>query len=300
MDTTMSLAQRIFFFLAFQPFSAIEMTGTFGRSIALLKNTWQVLTMDKELLLFPVMSGLVTILIVLTFILPVLFMGFMGEISWFGPVVWILILFLFYFVSYAVVIFFNTGLIACAAIRFSGGDPTMRDGIRFALAHLGKILSWALVAATVGLILNLFSRRSGLIGKLIIAFIGVIWSLATFLVIPVMVFEEKGVFEAIQGSWNLLKKTWGENIIVNFGLGILFIPPILLMVATIFSVMTGNLSLVMVLLAFTVIAFVIAGILHATLQGIFIAALYLFATTGKETGYIRSDLVREAFAPGQG
>jgi hypothetical protein len=276
------------------------MTGTFGRSIALLKNTWQVLTMDKELLLFPVMSGLVTILIVLTFILPVLFMGFMGEISWFGPVVWILILFLFYFVSYAVVIFFNTGLIACAAIRFSGGDPTVRDGIRFALAHLGKILSYALVAATVGLILNLFSRRSGLIGKLIIAFIGVIWSLATFLVIPVMVFEEKGVFEAIQGSWNLLKKTWGENIIVNFGLGILFIPPIFLMVATIFSVMTGNLSLVMVLLAFTVIAFVIAGILHATLQGIFIAALYLFATTGKETGYIRSDLVREAFAPGQG
>jgi hypothetical protein len=276
------------------------MTGTFGRSIALLKNTWQVLTMDKELLLFPVMSGLVTILIVLTFILPVLFMGFMGDISWFGPVVWILILFLFYFVSYAVVIFFNTGLIACAAIRFSGGDPTVRDGIRFALAHLGKILSYALVAATVGLILNLFSRRSGLIGKLIIAFIGVIWSLATFLVIPVMVFEEKGVFEAIQGSWNLLKKTWGENIIVNFGLGILFIPPIFLMVATIFSVMTGNLSLVMVLLAFTVIAFVIAGILHATLQGIFIAALYLFATTGKETGYIRSDLIREAFAPGQG
>lgn len=300
MDTTLSLAQRIFFFLAFQPFPAIEMTGTFGRSIDLLKNTWQVLTMDKELLLFPVMSGLVTILIVLTFILPVLFMGFMGEISWFGPVVWILALFLFYFVSYAVVIFFNTGLIACAVIRFSGEDPSVRDGIRFALAHLGKILSWALVAATVGLILNLFSRRSGLIGKIIIAFIGVIWSLATFLVIPVMVFEEKGVFEAIQGSWNLLKKTWGENIIVNFGLGILFIPPILLMTATFFSVMTGNLSLVMVLLAFTVIAFVIAGILHATLQGIFIAALYLFATTGKEPRYIRSDLVREAFAPGQG
>lgn len=276
------------------------MTGTFGRSIALLENTWQVLTMDKELLLFPVMSGLVTILIVLTFILPVLFMGFMGEISWFGPVVWILVLFLFYFVSYAVVIFFNTGLIACAAIRFSGGDPAVRDGIRFALAHLGRILSWAVVAATVGLILNLFSRRSGLIGKLIIALIGVIWSLATFLVIPVMVFEEKGVFEAIQGSWNLLKKTWGENIIVNFGLGILFIPPILLMVATIFSVMTGNLSLVMVLLALTIITFTVAGILHATLQGIFIAALYLFATTGKVPQYMRSDLVRAAFVPGQG
>jgi hypothetical protein len=276
------------------------MTSTIGRSIDLLKNTWQVLTMDKELLLFPVMSGLGTILIVLTFILPVLFMGLIGEISGFGPVVWFLTLFPFYFISYAVVIFFNTGLIACATIRFSGGDPTVRDGIRFALDHLGKIIAWALVAATVGLILSLLSRRSGLIGRIIIAIIGVVWSLATFLVIPVMVFEEKGVFDAIQGSWDLLKKTWGENIIVNFGLGILFIPPLLLMFATIFSIMTGNLSLVLVLLALTIITFVIAGILHATLQGIFIAALYLYATTGKVPRHMRSDLIRGAFTPGQG
>ena len=276
------------------------MTGTIGRSIDLLKNTWQVLTLDKELLLFAVMSGLVTLLIVITFILPVLFLGILGTINGFGPVVWLLTLFFFYFISYAVVIFFNTGLIACATIRFSGGDPTVRDGIRFALDHLGKILSWALVAGTVGLILNLLSRRSGLIGRIIIAIIGIVWSLATFLVIPVMVFEEKGVFEAIQGSWNLLKKTWGENIIVNFGLGILFIPAVLLFVVTIFSMMTGNLLLVMVLIALTVITFVIAGILHATLQGIFIAALYLFATTGKVPWYMRSDLIRGAFAPGQG
>jgi hypothetical protein len=275
------------------------MTGTIGRSIDLLKNTWQVLTLDKELLLFPVMSGLVTLLIVITFILPVLFLGILGTINGFGPVVWLLTLFIFYFISYAVVIFFNTGLIACATIRFSGGDPTVRDGIRFALDHLGKILSWALVAGTVGLILNLLSRRSGLIGRIIIAIIGIVWSLATFLVIPVMVFEEKGVIEAIQGSWNLLKKTWGENIIVNFGLGILFIPAVLLFVVTIFSMMTGNLLLVMVFIALTTITFVIAGILHATLQGIFIAALYLFATTGKVPRYMRSDLIRGAFAPGQ-
>jgi hypothetical protein len=276
------------------------MIGTFSRSIVLLKNTWQVLTMDKELLLFPVLSGLVTILIVLTFIFPLLFMGILGEMVGFGPVAWLFALFLFYFVSYAVVIFFNTGLIACATIRFSGGDPTVRDGIRFALDHLGKIISWALVAATVGLILSVLSRRSGLIGRIIIAIIGVVWSLATFLVIPVMVFEEKGVFDAIHGSWDLLKKTWGENIIVNFGLGILFIPPIILMFMAILSVMTGSLPLVMFLVALAIIAFVIAGILHATLQGIFIAALYLFATTGKVPRHMRSDLIRGAFTPGQG
>lgn len=273
------------------------MAGTFSRSIDLLKNTWQVLMMDKELLLFPVLSGLVTILIVLTFLFPVLFMGVLGEIGGFGPLVWFLALFFFYYISYAVVIFFNTGLIACATIRFSGGDPTVRDGIRFALDNLGKILSWALVAATVGLILSMVSRRSGLIGRIIIAIIGIVWSLATFLVIPVMVFENKGVFSAISESWELLKKTWGENIIVNFGLGILFIPSVLLLFSTILSVMTGNLLLVLVLVALTIISFVIAGILHATLQGIFVAALYQFATTGTIPRHMRSDLVRGAFVP---
>ncbi len=273
------------------------MAGTFSRSIDLLKNTWQVLMMDKELLLFPVLSGLVTFLIVLTFLFPVLFMGILGEISGFGPIAWFLALFLFYYLSYAVVIFFNTGLIACATIRFSGGNPTVGDGIRFALDNLGKILSWALVAATVGLILSMVSRRSGLIGRIIIALIGIVWSLATFLVIPVMVFEDKGVFSAISESWQLLKKTWGENIIVNFGLGILFIPSVLLMVSVILSVMTGNLLLVLVLVALTIISFVIAGILHATLQGIFVAALYQFATTGTIPRHMRSDLIRGAFAP---
>jgi hypothetical protein len=273
------------------------MSGTFSRSIDLLKNTWQVLMMDRELLLFPVLSGLVTILIVLTFLLPMVFMGVLGEIGGFGPVVWVLGLFLCYYISYAVVIFFNTGLIACATIRFSGGDPVVRDGIRFSLDNIGKILSWALVAATVGLILNMVSRRSGLIGRIVIAVIGIVWSMATFLVIPVMVFEDKGVFDAIMGSGNLLRKTWGENIIGNFSLGSLFIPPILLLFLAIISIMTGNLPLVFALVALTIIGFVVAGILHATLQGIFIAALYQFATTGTTPRRMRSDLIRGAFVP---
>ncbi|HON80693.1 MAG TPA: DUF6159 family protein [Methanoregulaceae archaeon] len=273
------------------------MAGTLSRSIDLLKNTWRVLMMDKELLLFPVLSGLGTILIALSFLLPIFFMGILGEIGGFGPLVWFLALFFFYYVSYAVVIFFNTGLIACATIRFSGGDPTVRDGIRFSLDNLGKILSWALVAATVGLVLNLLSRRSGFISRIIIAIIGIAWSLATFLVIPVMVFEDKSVFAAISDSWQLLKRTWGENIIVHFGLGILFVPPILLMLFTILSVMTGNLPLVFVMTALTIIGFVVSGILHATLHGIFVAALYQFATTGTIPGHMQGNLIREAFVP---
>jgi len=270
------------------------MAGTFGRSIDLLKDTWHVLMMDKELLLFPILSGIAILAILFSFIFPVLFLGFLGD-KGAGPLILFLLLFLFYFISYAVAIFFNTGLIACAAIRFSGGDPTVRDGLSVAVKHLDKILVWALIAATVGLILSMLSRKSGIIGKIVISLVGMVWSLVTFLVIPVMIFEDRGVIDAIQLSGSLLKKTWGENIIGTISLGIIFIPAIVLLFLTIIAIFSGNMALVIILLALTILCFALCGIFHATLQGIFIAALYQYARTGQTPRQIHGEIIRGAF-----
>jgi hypothetical protein len=232
------------------------MAGTLGRSIELLKDTWHVLMMDKEHLLFPILSGIATLAILFTFIFPVLFLGLLGDTGA-GPVLLFLLIFLFYFVSYAVAIFFNSGLIACASIRFSGGDPTVRDGISAALKHLDKILAWALIAATVGLVLSTLSRKSGVVGKIVISLVGIAWSLVTFLVIPVMILEERGVVDAIQESGRLLKKTWGENIVGNISLGIIFIPAIVLLFLTMLTVISGNIALVISLAALTILFFVL-------------------------------------------
>ncbi|MDD1708535.1 MAG: DUF6159 family protein [Methanoregulaceae archaeon] len=270
------------------------MAGTLGRSIELLKDTWHVLMMDKELLLFPILSGIAILAILFTFIFPILFLGILGETGA-GPVLLFLLIFLFYFVSYAVAIFFNTGLIACAAIRFSGGDPRVRDGLSAALKHLDKILAWALIAATVGLVLSSLSRKSGIAGKIVISLVGIAWSLVTFLIIPVMIFEERGVIDAIQESGRLLKKTWGENIVGNFSLGIIFIPAIVLLFLTMMAVISGNITLVIALVTLTILCFAISGVLHATLQGIFTAALYQYAKTGQTPGQFHGDLIQGAF-----
>ncbi len=275
------------------------MAGTFGRSIELLKDTWNVLMMDKELLLFPILSGIAILVILFTFILPILFLGFLGDTGA-GPVLLVLLLFLFYFISYAVAIFFNTGLIACAAIRFSGGDPTVRDGLSTAVKHLDKILVWALIAATIGLILSMLSRKSGIIGKIVISFVGIAWSLVTFLVIPLMIFDEKGVVDAIQESGRLLKKTWGENIIGSISLGIIFIPAIVLLVLAMITVFSGNIPLVLTLFSLTLLCFTLCGVLHATLQGIFISALYQYAKTGQTPGQFHGDILQKAFKPETG
>lgn len=270
------------------------MAGTFGRSIELLKDTWHVLMKDKELLLFPILSAIAILAILFSFIFPLLFLGFLGDTGA-GPVLLFLLLFLFYFISYAVAIFFNTGLIACAAIRFSGGDPTVRDGLSAGLKHLDKILAWALIAATVGLVLSTLSRKSGVVGKIVISLVGMVWSLVTFLVIPVMIFENRGVVDAIQESATLLKKTWGENIIGTFSLGIIFIPAIVFLFLSMMAIISGNMALIILLVALTILCFALCGILHATLQGIFIAALYQYARTGQTPRQIHGEIIRGAF-----
>jgi hypothetical protein len=270
------------------------MAGTFSRSWQLIRETWRVLSQDKELLVFPLISGIVVILIIASFILPLLFTGFLG--SMFGIVAWLLLLFIFYFVSYFVVIFFNTALIAAAHIRINGGNPTVRDGLSFAGGHLPQVAAWALISATVGMILSAIRNRGGTAGSLASGILGTAWTLLTFFVIPVMILEEKGVIAAIRESMGLFKRTWGENIVGSIGLGLVMLPAILVLFIVIWAATSGS-AFVIPLAAVFVLILGVTGVLYSALRGIFVATLYNYARTGIVPGGFSKDLIASAFHP---
>jgi hypothetical protein len=130
-------------------------------------------------------------------------------------------LFLFYLVQYSIIFFFNCALVGAAMIRLDGGDPTVRDGLRIASSRIVQIIGYAAIAATVGLILRLIEERAGFIGRWIAGLIGLAFTVATFLTVPILVSRDVGPVEAVKESAALLKKTWGENIIGNGGMGFL-------------------------------------------------------------------------------
>lgn len=278
----------------FRAVEAMGMAGTFGRSVALIKTSLSVLKQDRELLLFPILSAVATLILIVSFIVPIFAAGLLAQAtsSW---VFQVILLAVFYYITFSVAIFFNTCIIACADIRLNGGDPTVRDGLSVAWANIGRILSWALVAATVGLILRLAAERSNILGKIAIAIVGGVWSLATIFVIPVMVFEKKGVVDAIGESWRLFKGTWGENVIGNGGLGLLMLPGILLLVVAFASLVLGNLYLTIGLFVVAVVALALLGVLYGSLQGIFVAALYRYAKDGSVSAVFGDEMVRNAF-----
>ena len=130
--------------------------------------------------------------------------------------------FVFYVLAYFVAIFFNTALVGAAMIRMDGGNPTLRDGLAIARSRVGRIFGYAVIAATVGLLLQALEERVGWVGQFVIKLIGVAWTLATFLVVPVLVTRDVGPIDAVKESAALLRETWGENLIGTVGLGLAF------------------------------------------------------------------------------
>ena len=262
-----------------------------SNSWELLKASFAVLQTDKELMLFPLISMIATAIISLSFIAPIFFSGSFEHFSTNNiGLSHYSVLFLFYVLMYAIVIYFNTALVGAAMKRLNGEDPTLSDGFRIATKNIGNILGYAVISATVGLILRLISERMGIIGKIFAFFSSLAWSLATFLVIPSFVVESIGPIDAIKRSSYLLKKTWGEQIAgvtgISFFFGILTFGLAVIIVPIVIYSFSHHLFFVGILIgAAFVLAMIFIGILSSTLNSIFIAALYRFASDGLESDF---------------
>jgi len=267
------------------------------RSFELVKASWRILMEDKKLLAFPIISGIVTLLVIATFI-PLMFFS-KGWLSFSTNTVGgIICLFIFYLVSYFVVIFFNVGLISCVHAKMNGKDMTVREGLAAASRHLGAILAWAVIAATVGLILHMIEDRAGFLGEIAAAIVGGVWSLVTLFVVPVLAFEDKGVIDAMKESLSLFRKTWGESVVGTISISLIFavigFVGLLLVLGALFI---GNEMLFLIALALFIVLIAVLAIISSAMQGIFTVALYTYAKTGSAPGIFPPGSVEGAFAP---
>ncbi len=272
----------------------------FSNSWELIKASAAVLRADKELVVFPIISSLALLIVSASFFVPLFLVGD-GVFSDSTGILGYVLMFVFYVVQYTVIFFFNSALVGAAMIRLDGGDPTVSDGFRIAFSRLGAILGYAMIAATVGMILRSASERSGGLSRFVIGLVGMAWSLATFLVVPVLVTRNVSPIQAIKESAGVLKKTWGEQVVGNVGIGFVFMVGYLLLGALAIPTMmlvigSGQAVLIGSAVAAIAIAFMLMALINATLSGIYTAALYRFATTGEATGFDGATL-SSAFRP---
>ncbi|MEO8365304.1 MAG: DUF6159 family protein [Pseudoxanthomonas sp.] len=268
-----------------------------SRSWVLVKASAAVLRTDKELMLFPLISSAATLVVMATFLIPVFALRvFEHGIGVGGAVVG----FLFYFCQYSVIIFFNCALVGAAMIRLDGGDPSLRNGFEAARSRLPSILGYAAIAATVGVFLQaLKNKDNNFIVRLVGSGLGAAWTLATFMVVPVLVSRDIGPIDALKESIGLLKRTWGENAIGNVGIGAVFglIMFLFLLVGAglAFAAYQVSLPLAIGVGVLFLIGVLLLGIYQAALSGVYSAVLYRYAISREAPAAFRGAMLEDAF-----
>ena len=256
----------------------------FRRTWGLAKSSMTVIRLDRELLVLPVLNAVAAVVfgLVLWIIASGRGADFSGNSdSDGGGMIALAVLGL---LGLNVInTFFKGALVSGAHERFTGGDPTIGSSLSGAAGRLHRLLPWALMATTVGIIMSIIERQGGQLGRIARGLFDMAWGVITFLIIPVVMFDDLGPIKGLKRSGQLLRTSWGENLTAQVGFGLL---TIVMAIPGIILVVLGGSSGLWPLLIIGVLAVMFAMVVAAALNGIFQTALYLYVTTGSTpTGF---------------
>jgi hypothetical protein len=259
-----------------------------------------ILKSDKQLIWLPVLSAIFCLAATVTIfgsgILVVLPPGPIPQDPVHQKLLWQQMapfLFLFYFATYSIGIYFNVALVSIASNRLGGGQATLSDGLQIAWERKWSILQWALLSATVGMLLQMLERRLRFLGRFVARIIGMAWTLASFFVVPLLAAEDMGPVEALSKSGRIFRKTWGEEVVGGFSFGLIF--SLLALPSLLLPMIGARLRLgpapMLAGAAVMVTYWLLLGVINSAARGIFVAALYRYANDQRVSGgFSRSDL----------
>ena len=269
--------------------------GRMANTWRLTKTSWSLLKQDRELLWLPVLSMLAILALVAAACVVGFVVGDVEEGSVSGSMA--VLGFVFVVAATAIGVFFEGALVAGAYDRMSGGDPTVRSAMGRAAKHLPSLFGWAVITATVGILIRMLRERLGALGSILTWFAEAAWAIATYLVVPAIIVDDEGPISGIKRSGGLVRQTWGENLISQAGFGLLgfvLMLPAVIVGVLIGLIVPGAVGVVVgtaVGLAGVVTVMVVVGALGIYFK----TALYVYATDGQVLGGYDADQMRDSF-----
>jgi Family of unknown function (DUF6159) len=259
--------------------------GRLQASWLLLKESWRYLRADSELLLVPVVT---TIMLVFLFASLLLIVLLLGGVSVYAETKvtpeTFLIIFAGYCISAYTIALAEAAVAYTVSVRSTGGNATLGQSFGVALRHTPALLLWSFVMATVGIVLRTISERSKLLGNLTAQFMGAAWSIATYFVVPAIVLDSKRVFPAIPHSASVFRRMWGETVITNISIWLVFLVGHIIAVLALFGTFVLAVAydlpaLFMVVLVLWLVWLCAALLVQSVLNAIIKTLLYVYASS---------------------
>jgi hypothetical protein len=270
--------------------------GAISRGFRLARASWAVVVADRQLLWLPILSFLAALAVMAVFALGIVGIGLPESQEDVGLGFYLLAFLLYVALSF-VTIFFNAAVIGAATERLEGREASLSVGLGLARAHLAQIFVWAVITATVGMVLRMIQERLGILGRIVGGLLGIAWNAITFFVVPVLLYEPATAPEAVKRSASLFRQRWGEQFTgnVTIGLAIFLVGLAVGLPLTVLAAAAPIVGVPLLVLAIGLIA--AAG---AACSGVFSAALYRYAVTGEGAGPFSREDLDAAFKPKRG
>jgi hypothetical protein len=253
------------------------------RGWALSKKSWGLLNENRELLRFPLYGAVATIPLAIVFLGPGLYLVADDALAGGIPLLVIGV-----FVLSLVGFYFSVGLAAAADMIFRGERATVGDGLAVARSRFRQIAGWAALSTALSVLMGVLEEYGGIAGTIAARFVGMAWSLVTFISVPVIAIEGTGPFETLKRSGGLFRDRWGQQITGNVAIGgaVLFLGvlPSVALGAVGIAIWSSASFLGALLLVLGVIGLAISFLVSKALSGIFGVALYRYALDGEAVG----------------
>jgi hypothetical protein len=256
----------------------LSMPGGAPTGKQLLRASLGLFRQNRKMICLPVISGVAS---------AAAFLAVSGVVAVpllraYGPSPWAVFYLLPGLMASAFVgVYFNVALVFAANEQIEGRRIAVRQALGMAWSRRRVVFSWALLSAVVGTIIQAVESRLGVFGRLLGVLGGLAWAVATFLVVPVLAFEDVGPIEALKQSSHLMKTAFGTIARGALRFGVLFVGWILLAGAVIVAGVVVALSVTPVL----GVLIIVLGVI-----GFFVVSMYL-AAAGM---YMRTILYRYA------
>jgi hypothetical protein len=266
----------------------------------LAKVSWSVLRSDKTLAVFPILSAVASLILVGIFagLIAATGVNDSGSNSGLKGIGYVFIVAGYIALAF-VSTYFLAALVHAANEALEGRRAALGESFAAANTKLHRILPWALVQATVSIVIQALEQR-GFLGQIVASLIGAAWAVVTFLTVPIIMLEDLGPIAALKRSGHLLRESWGENIAAQFGFsifGLIGSLPAILVFALVAG--TGSTALLIVFGSIAVAWLVVVALVISALSGIYRTALYRFAVDGVAPPAVATADLQHAFGARQ-
>ncbi len=245
----------------------------------LTKDSIGVIRTYPKLLVFPLLAGISSVFFLVLFFLPLVLADVIG-----GGVEFV-VLFALYFVTTFFSTYFSAALVYAANEAFHDREPGIRESMLAINDRLGPIVVWSVIAATVSIVFRILENSDNPIASILRSLFALGWSIMTFFIVPVLVFEDVSATSMFTRSGSTFKDTWGETLGAGFGItaivvgiGLVLVLTAVALSAPVLAIFPGpGIVLAAVLIA---LALVFTYLISQTVWGIAKTALYVYAKEG--------------------